>query len=153
MIRTTAIEGKGIGELAEAIERFREQRERSGEQRAKIVEYWKQRLVLLMETQVMARALNGDGRRALESLALEVAERRKNPYTAVRELLSRAGLETPRGVSCASRGPANLRRRCHPEPAQRERDLLFARGEEQSRFLVARAGVLGMTDIGCRTNT
>ena len=92
VIRTTAIEGKGIGELAEAIERFHQQNERSGEQRAKIVEYWKQRLVLLMETQVMARALNGDGQRALESLALEVAERRKNPYTAVRELLSRAGL-------------------------------------------------------------
>ena len=96
MIRTTAIEGKGIGELAEAIERFHAQRERSGEQRAKIVEYWKQRLVLLLETQVMARALNGDGRRALESLALEVAERRKNPYTAVRELLSRAGLNPTR---------------------------------------------------------
>jgi LAO/AO transport system kinase len=92
VIRTTAIEGKGIGELAEAIERFHEQHERSGEQRAKLVEYWKQRLVLLMETQVMARALNGDGQRALDSLALEVAERRKNPYTAVRELLSRAGL-------------------------------------------------------------
>lgn len=92
VIRTTAIEGKGIGELAEAIERFHEQNERSGEQRAKLVEYWKQRLVLLMETRVMARALNGDGKQALESLALEVAERRKNPYTAVRELLSRAGL-------------------------------------------------------------
>ncbi len=92
VIRTTAIEGKGIGELAEAIERFHQQNERSGEQRAKIVEYWKQRLVLLMETQVMARALGGDGQRALESLALEVAERRKNPYTAVRELLSRAGM-------------------------------------------------------------
>ena len=89
VIRTTATEGKGIGELAEAIERFRAQRERSGEQRAKIVEYWKQRLVLLMETQVMARALSGDGQRALESLAGEVAERRKNPYTAVREFCAR----------------------------------------------------------------
>jgi LAO/AO transport system kinase len=93
VIRTTAIEGKGVGELAEAIESFRQQHERSGARRAKIVEYWKQRLVLLMETQVMARALGGDGQRALESLALEVAERRKNPYTAVRELLSRAGLQ------------------------------------------------------------
>ena len=92
VIRTTAVEGKGIGELAEAIDKFHEQNQRSGEQRAKLVEYWKQRLVLLMETQVMARALNGDGQRALDSLALEVAERRKNPYTAVRELLARAGL-------------------------------------------------------------
>lgn len=93
VIRTTAVEGKGIGELTEVIDKFHEQHQRSGEQRAKIVEYWKQRLLLLMETQVMARALGGDGQRALDSLALEVAERRKNPYTAVRELLSRAGLD------------------------------------------------------------
>ena len=92
VIPTTATEGKGIGELAEAIEKFREQRERSGEQRAKILEYWKQRLVLLLETQLLARALGGDGQRVLESLASEVAERKKNPYTAVRELIARAGL-------------------------------------------------------------
>jgi len=36
--------------------------------------------------------LGNDGRRALESLASEVAERKKNPYTAVRELIARAGL-------------------------------------------------------------
>jgi LAO/AO transport system kinase len=92
VVRTTATEGKGIGELAEAIEKFHEQRERSGEQRAKILEYWKQRLLLLLETQLLARALGNDGRRALESLASEVAERKKNPYTAVRELIARAGL-------------------------------------------------------------
>ena len=92
VIRTTATEGKGIGALAEAIGKFREHREHSGEQRAKNLEYWKQRLVLLLETQLLTRALGNDGQRALESLASEVAERRKNPYTAVRELLSRAGL-------------------------------------------------------------
>jgi LAO/AO transport system kinase len=92
VIRTTATEGKGIGELADAIEKFRRERERSGQQRAKILEYWKQRLVLLLETQLLGRALGGDGQRALESLASEVAERKKNPYTAVRELMARAGL-------------------------------------------------------------
>jgi LAO/AO transport system kinase len=92
VVRTTATEGKGIGELAEAIENFHEQRQESGEQRAKILEYWKQRLLLLLETQLLARALGNDGRRALESLASEVAERKKNPYTAVRELIARAGL-------------------------------------------------------------
>jgi GTPase len=92
VVRTTATEGKGIGDLADAIERFHEQRQESGEQRAKIVEYWKQRLLLLLETQLLTRALGNDGQRVLESLASEVAERKKNPYTAVRELLSRAGL-------------------------------------------------------------
>ena len=92
VIRTTATEGKGIGELAAAIEKFRRERERSGERRAKVLEYWKQRLVLLLETQLLGRALGGEGQRALEALASEVAERKKNPYTAVRELLARAGL-------------------------------------------------------------
>ena len=88
VIRTTATEGRGIGELAAAIEKFRRQRE----PRTKILEYWKQRLVLLLERQLLSRALSGDGERALEALASEVAERKKNPYTAVRELMARAGL-------------------------------------------------------------
>ena len=92
VVRATATEGKGIDALAEVIENFRQQRERSGERRAKALEYWKRRLVLLVETQILTRALDGDGQRALESLASEVAERKKNPYTAVRELLARAGL-------------------------------------------------------------
>jgi LAO/AO transport system kinase len=92
IVRTTATEGKGIGALAAAIDQFRAERERSGEQRAKALEYWKQRLMLLLEAQLLNRALGNDGRRALESLASEVAERKKNPYTAVRELLARAGL-------------------------------------------------------------
>jgi LAO/AO transport system kinase len=92
VIRTTASEGKGIGQIAEAIEKFHEQRQESGEQRARTIEYWKQRLLLLLETQLVTQALGNDGQRALESLASEVAERKKNPYTAVRELIARAGL-------------------------------------------------------------
>lgn len=93
VIRTTAAEGKGIGELAAAIEKFHAHREQSGEQHAKILDYWKQRLLLLLETQLLTRALGNDGQRVLESLASEVAERKKNPYTAVRELIARAGLQ------------------------------------------------------------
>ena len=49
---------------------FGAQRERSGEQRAQeSLEYWKQRLVLLIESQVMAERSTADGQRALESLA------------------------------------------------------------------------------------
>jgi LAO/AO transport system kinase len=92
IIRTTATEGKGIEELAEAIDKFHRQHETSGEQRAKILEYWKQRLLLLLEHQLMTSALGGDGQRILDSLALEVAERKKTPHGAVRELLARAGL-------------------------------------------------------------
>jgi LAO/AO transport system kinase len=97
ILRTTATEGKGIEELAEAIDKFHRQSENSGEQRAKILEYWKQRLLLLLESELMTSALGGDGQRILDSLALEVAERRKTPQGAVRELLARAGLQRESG--------------------------------------------------------
>jgi LAO/AO transport system kinase len=97
ILRTTATEGKGIEELAEAIDKFHRQSETSGEQRAKILEYWKQRLLLLLESELMTSALGGDGQRILDSLALEVAERKKTPHGAVRELLARAGLQRESG--------------------------------------------------------
>jgi LAO/AO transport system kinase len=97
VVRTTATEGQGIEELAEAIDKFHRQSETSGDQRAKILEYWKQRLLLLLESQLMTSALGGDGQQMLDSLALEVAERKKTPHGAVRELLARAGLQRESG--------------------------------------------------------
>jgi LAO/AO transport system kinase len=90
VVRTTASEGVGIAALAETIERFRTRAESSGGRRARAVEHWKQRLVVLLEEQLLSRALGGaDGMRALASLAGEVADRRKSPYDAVRELAGR----------------------------------------------------------------
>jgi len=93
VIRTVATEGKGIAELAAAIEKFRRHFEAAGLRRAKQTERWKQRLLDLLEHRLMARALGDEsGEAALEALAAEVAERKKDPYAAVDELLRRAGL-------------------------------------------------------------
>ena len=60
--------------------------------RARSLEHWKRRLLLLLEEHLVQRALDGaSGERALESLAAEVADRKKDPYAAVRELAARAG--------------------------------------------------------------
>lgn len=94
VVRTTATTGEGIGELAEAIERFRAHLETSGEWRAKAAAQWRRRLLLLLEEQLLERAVGGaNGQRALDSLASEVADRKKSPYAAVRELLARAERE------------------------------------------------------------
>jgi LAO/AO transport system kinase len=93
VVRTVATENTGIDALAEAIADFRKQFEASRERRSKEVALWKQRLVELLETRLLERVL-GDarGERALEDLAAEIAERKRDPYTAVSELLRRAGL-------------------------------------------------------------
>jgi len=90
IVRTTATEGIGIAALTETIQRFRARTESSGARRARAVEHWERRLLVLLEEQLLERALGGeDGKRALTLLAGEVAERRKSPYDAVRELADR----------------------------------------------------------------
>lgn len=93
VVRTVATENKGISELADAIAAYRKNFEVSRERRAKKIAHWKQRLLELLEARLLGRVL-GDprGERALEALAVEVAERKKDPYAAVSEILARAGL-------------------------------------------------------------
>ncbi len=92
VLRTTATEGTGVPQLVEAIGQFRAHGERAANRRERAVDRWKQRLHMLLGEQLLERAVEkcgGDG--ALESLARDVAERKVNPYTAVREMVTRAG--------------------------------------------------------------
>jgi LAO/AO transport system kinase len=90
ILRTTATEGTGIAELIGTIEQFREQTASSGKRQARSIEHWRQQLVALLEEHLAERALaSAEGERALSALAAEVAERKKSPYDAVRELASR----------------------------------------------------------------
>ncbi len=93
IVRTVATEGRGVEELAEAIAKFRRHFEGGAARAARKVEHWKQRLLDLLEQRLLHRALPGsEGARRLESRAREVAGRRKDPYTAVEELLRDAGI-------------------------------------------------------------
>ncbi|MGO9641921.1 MAG: methylmalonyl Co-A mutase-associated GTPase MeaB [Candidatus Acidiferrales bacterium] len=93
IVRTVATEDRGVKELAETIARFRAHFEGTAANTAKKVEHWRQRLIDLLEQHVLHRVLSGtDGARRLETCAREVAERKKDPYAAVGELLRHAGL-------------------------------------------------------------
>ena len=93
MVRTVATENKGIAELAEAVGRFRRHFEASGERQRKHVEHWKRRLVELAESRLMERILGDAGGEArLTELARAVAERKKDPFAAVNEILAKSGL-------------------------------------------------------------
>ncbi len=93
IVRTVATENKGIAELAQAIDDFRKHFEASRERQAKRIAHWKLRLVDLIEARVVERVLGSpSGEKALDEMARAVAERKKDPYAAVSEILSRAGL-------------------------------------------------------------
>src|SRR5437870_10988682 len=95
VIRTVATENKGIAELAAAVKQFEKHFETSGESKRKHLEHWEKRLVELLESRLLERALDGpEGRARLTELAGEVAERKKDPFTAVNEILKRSGLQS-----------------------------------------------------------
>jgi len=94
IIRTVATENRGVGELVRAIDNFRKHFESGSERQKKQVEHWKNRLIEMLESRLLERVVAGkDGAAKLQDLAVAVAERKKDPFSAVRELLNAAGLK------------------------------------------------------------
>jgi LAO/AO transport system kinase len=93
VVRTTATEGAGISQVVETIEQFRLRTDLAADRRNRAVGHWQQRLRTLLGEHLLDRVVaSSGGDAALESLASDVAERRVNPYTAVREMAERAGI-------------------------------------------------------------
>jgi LAO/AO transport system kinase len=95
IVRTTATENRGVSELAAEIDKFRKHFESSGERQKKHIEHWKHRLIELLESRLLERVLDGkEGEARLRHFAAAVAERKKDPFSAVSELLKRSGITT-----------------------------------------------------------
>src|SRR5262249_17823724 len=76
VVRTIASDNKGIDALAAKIGEFRKHFESSGERQRKHVEHWKARLIELLESRLLEKALGGkDGEQRLVKLATESADR------------------------------------------------------------------------------
>jgi LAO/AO transport system kinase len=91
VVRTVATENKGIDTLAGMIGKFQKHFEASGERQRKHIEHWKKRLLELLESRLLEKVLGGaDGQSLLEELASEVAQRKKDPFAAVKEILARS---------------------------------------------------------------
>jgi len=94
VVRTVATENRGIDELATAIERFRKYFESSGQRSRRHVEHWKNRLVEMLESRLLEKVLGGkNGEAKLQELAATVAARKKDPFSAVSELLKGSGFD------------------------------------------------------------
>lgn len=88
IVKTVAIENKGIKELASAIDLSREAQlgARSSIERRHAIARW--RILELLRERLVADALNGDtASETLERLAFEVASKQRDPYSAVEEII------------------------------------------------------------------
>ncbi|MGH9740114.1 MAG: methylmalonyl Co-A mutase-associated GTPase MeaB, partial [Candidatus Acidiferrales bacterium] len=93
IVRTVATQDQGTGELALQIAKFRERRESDPASCAQQQNYWREWLLRLLQARFAERALaKGLGEVEFERLAADVAARKIDPYSAVNEILSRAGL-------------------------------------------------------------
>jgi LAO/AO transport system kinase len=93
VVRTVATDNRGIDELASTIDHFRRHFAGARVVRVREVAHWKQRLLQLLGARLLESVVGERvGEQALEALAAEVADRKKDPYAAVNEILARAGL-------------------------------------------------------------
>jgi LAO/AO transport system kinase len=88
IVKTVAIDNKGIDELATAIARTREAQQTAdvGSERKRAIARW--RILELLRERLVSDVLNGDSAsEKLDRLAEDVASKQRDPYSAVEELL------------------------------------------------------------------
>lgn len=88
IVKTVATESKGIEDLSEAIKSYKKflaKGEKSLERRKAIAKW---RLLELLQERLLSEVMNKNGTsKKLEDFAVEVAEKKRDPYSAVEELL------------------------------------------------------------------
>jgi LAO/AO transport system kinase len=90
IVRTVATESKGVEELARRIALVRDHFAQAKDRPSRDLAYWKDWLVRLLEKRVVERMLaNGVSEADFDAIAAQVAARKKDPYSAVSEILSR----------------------------------------------------------------
>lgn len=92
IVKTVAIENKGIRDLAAAIERYHDYQRLTdvSRERREAIARW--RILELLRERLLANALDAPAASAtLDSLAAEVADKRRDPYSAVEEIMRLSG--------------------------------------------------------------
>jgi LAO/AO transport system kinase len=95
VVRTVATENRGVDELSATIDKFRKHFESSGQRKQKHIDHWEKRLIEMLESRLLERVLGGaNGAVRLRDMAAAVADRKKDPFSAVSELLKGSGLKS-----------------------------------------------------------
>ena len=97
IVKTVATESRGVEELAAAIESYREFQKGTDASLARRAAVARWRILELLRERLLARALDAEGADAqLDALALEVADKRRDPYSAVEAFIAAGVLGEPR---------------------------------------------------------
>ncbi len=92
IVKTVAIDGTGVPDLVSAITNYTDFLKRGDLTVTKKVQNWRERLVEMLRESLLERALReqmGDG--AVSRYAAEIAERRRDPYSLVQEIVNNLG--------------------------------------------------------------
>lgn len=93
VVRTVATQDQGTDELIRQISKFRASLENDPLRAPRQQNYWREWLLRLLQTRLAERTLSkGMTAADFDRLAADVAARKIDPYSAVNEILSRAGL-------------------------------------------------------------
>ena len=90
IVKTVAIENRGIEELAEAIDRARESQQSApaSNERRQAIARW--RILELLRERLLSEALHSDSTsEKLDRLAADVANKKRDPYSAIEELITK----------------------------------------------------------------
>jgi LAO/AO transport system kinase len=88
IVKTVAIENKGIAELASAIDQCRDAQQKTDATGARRQAIARWRILELLRERLLAQALDGNSAsEKLDRLAAEVANKSRDPYSAVDELI------------------------------------------------------------------
>lgn len=88
IVKTVATEGNGVQDLARAITEYEEFLQKENRALKKSVENWQERLVEMLRDAMLEKARARI--RDIRALAEEIAEHKRDPYTAIEELSNRS---------------------------------------------------------------
>ena len=89
IVRTVATDGKGIPELAAAIEEYEKHLDKSGLRQKKNISNWRERLVEMLRESLLQRLTRENlNEEQLNAYAAEIADHKRDPYTLVEEIIS-----------------------------------------------------------------
>jgi len=98
VVHTVATEGTGIDDLAAQVQAFRTHFDGPERRKAREMAYWKDWLLRLLRSRLTDLVASRMNERQFDALVAEVSARKKDPYTAVNEILSNAGLPEDRHI-------------------------------------------------------
>ena len=88
IVKTVASEGSGIDDLAAAIAAYEAYLTKENLMTKRSIQNWEQRLVDMLRDSLLEKAYGKIGEGSLSRYAAEIAERKRDPYSVVEEIIS-----------------------------------------------------------------